>query len=203
MKFGVSENNLMKSNLFLLTILCIATMTAQDLPYKKIPDYPETYSSGNIVSRMVDGLGFRYYWATDGLTDSDLRYQPTKESRNVLETLQHIYGMSEMILNTLDAKPNIRPKDFSIYTFEELRKKTLENLDAASAKYRKMESSQFDDSKVIFQRGEKQSDFPFWNLLNGMLSDCIYHAGQITLLRRMNGNPINPKVNVFLGKLNN
>ena len=198
----------MKSNslllFFIFSLLTLNNLHSQtmQLPYSQIPDHPERYTSGNIVSRMVDGLGFRYYWATEGLTEGNLKYRPTEESRNMIETLQHIYGMSEMILNAPDSKPNVRPKDFSVYSFEELRKMTLENLDAASAKYRKMESSQFNDSKVIFQRGEKQSDFPFWNLLNGMLSDCIYHAGQITLLRRMNGNPINPKVNVFLGKLN-
>jgi hypothetical protein len=27
----------------------------------------------------------------------------------------------------------------------------------------------------------------------------IHHSGQLVLLRRMSGNPINPKVNVFLG----
>ncbi|RNC92422.1 MAG: DinB family protein [Allomuricauda sp.] len=194
-----------KTILFFFSILLFTTnlqSQTMQLPYSQIPEYAESYSSGNIVARMVDGLGFRYYWATEGLTEKDLNFQPTAESRTALETLQHIYGMSEMILNAPDAQPNIRPKDFSKYSFGELRKMTLDNLQAASTKYRAMQTDSFDASKVIFQRGEKQFDFPFWNLLNGMLSDCIYHAGQITLMRRMSGNPINPKVNVFLGKLN-
>jgi len=37
-------------------------------------------------------------------------------------------------------------------------------------------------------------------MLNGMISDCIYHTGQIVLMRRSNGNPIDPNVNVFIGK---
>ena len=105
-----------KTILFFFSILLFTTnlqSQTMQLPYSQIPDYPESYSSGNIVSRMVDGLGFRYYWATEGLTEKDLNFQPTAESRTALETLQHIYGMSEMILNAPDAQPNIRPKDFS------------------------------------------------------------------------------------------
>lgn len=195
----------MKTFSAILFLFLVVNLEAQEmeLPYSQIPDYPSEYTSGTIIARMVDGLGFRYYWATEGLRPQDLEYKPTDESRNALETLQHIYGMSEMILNTADAAPNVRPKDFSIYSFEELRKMTLENLKAASEKYAAGNPTSMDGYKVIFQRGEKQFDFPFWNLLNGMLSDCIYHAGQITMMRRMSGNPINPKVNVFLGKLNN
>lgn len=191
----------MKNTVWIVALLIICfSMNAQELPYRQIPDYPPEYTSGNIVSRMVDGLGYRYYWATDGLTASDLGYRPSEEGRTVLETLQHIYGMSEMILNAPEATPNVRPKDFNGHSFEVLRKMTLENLQAASKLYSDMQPDDFETAKVIFQRGEKQFDFPFWNLLNGMLSDCIYHTGQIVLMRRANGNPQNPNVNVFLGK---
>ena len=42
------------------------------LPYYEIPDYPETYTAGSVAARMLDGLGFRYYWATEGLNEDDL-----------------------------------------------------------------------------------------------------------------------------------
>lgn len=193
----------MKYNISLFFLFLISFLQAQEmkLPYAQIPDYAPEYTSGAIVARMVDGLGFRYHWATEGLTQEDLEYRPTAEGRSLLETLQHIYGMSDMIKNAPVAKPNVRPMDFSGYSFSELRKMTLENLQAASAIYADMLADDFDASKVIFQRGDNQSDFPYWNLLNGMLSDCIYHTGQVTLMRRMNGNPINPNVNVFTGKV--
>lgn len=193
----------MKPSFSSLFLFLICSLQAQDVepPYQEIPNAPVEYSSGNIVSRMVDGLGFRYYWATEGLNEKDLAYRPTDAGRDVFETLQHIYGMSEMILNAADAKPNVRPMDFSKFTFEELRRLTLKNLENASARYAAMQADDFEFSKVVFQRGENQSDFPFWNLLNGMLSDCIYHTGQVTLMRRMNGNPINPNISVFTGKV--
>lgn len=170
------------------------------LPYHQIPDYPEDYTAGNVVGRMIDGLGYRYHWATDGLTTSDLSYKPSENGRTMLETLQHIYGMSEMILESPSGEPSIRPKDFSAYSFEELRKKTLQNLEAASQLVKGKTANEVSNFKVTFQRGEKQTDFPYWNMLNGMLSDCIYHTGQLVVMRRANGNPQNPKVNVFLGK---
>ncbi|WP_350286546.1 DinB family protein [uncultured Croceitalea sp.] len=171
-----------------------------DLPYKEIPNYPEDYTSGNIVGRMIDGLGYRYYWATEGLRPNDLAYRPSEDGRTVLETLQHIYGMSEMILESPKGEPSVRPKDFTIYTFEALRENTLKNLEAASNLIKGKDADQISDFKVTFQRNEKQTSFPYWNMLNGMLSDCIYHAGQLVLMRRANGNPQNPKVSVFLGK---
>jgi len=54
--------------------------------------------------------------------------------------------------------------------------------------------------KVIFKRGENESEFPFWNVINGQISDAIYHTGQVVSFRRSSGNPMNPKVNVFSGK---
>ncbi|MEM7485909.1 MAG: DinB family protein [Bacteroidota bacterium] len=190
--------------LFLYSILLLPfCIQAQDmkLPYDEIPEYPEDYGPGNIMTRMIDGLGFRFYWATEGLTQKDLDYSPSKDNRSVLEILQHICGMSEMILNAPKAKPNVRPKDFTIYSYEELRKMTLENLNAASDLVAGKQSEDFEDFQVIFQQGEKQTPFPYWNLINGMLSDCIYHTGQITMMRRVSGNPINPNISVFTGKV--
>jgi hypothetical protein len=47
-----------------------------ELPYYEIPDYPESYTAGAVAARMLDGLGFRYYWATEGLRDEDLVFRP-------------------------------------------------------------------------------------------------------------------------------
>ena len=54
--------------------------------------------------------------------------------------------------------------------------------------------------KIKFNRGGVFSEFPFWNLINGPISDAIYHVGQIVSFRRTSGNPIEKGVNVFLGE---
>lgn len=193
----------MKTHILLPILILSLHIQAQqqELPYYEIPEYPEDYGSGNVVARMIDGLGFRYYWATEGLEQKDLDYKASEEGRTIFETLQHIYGMSEMIVNAPESKPNVRPMNLSALTYENLRAGTLKNLHAASQAMAGATAANFENFKVIFQRGEKQTPYPYWNMINGMLSDCIYHAGQITMMRRASGNPINPKVSVFTGKI--
>ena len=45
------------------------------LPFSSIPDAPASYSATTVMSRMMDGLGYRYYWASEGLTDEVLDYR--------------------------------------------------------------------------------------------------------------------------------
>ncbi|MEQ9412191.1 MAG: hypothetical protein RIF39_00100, partial [Cyclobacteriaceae bacterium] len=54
---------------------------------------------------------------------------------------------------------------------------------------------------MVFQSGDHQTEFPFWNLLNGPISDAIWHVGQVVSFRRSSGNPINSKAEVLLGRL--
>lgn len=78
---------------------------SQELPFYSIPPAAEHYTAANSISRMIEGLGFRYYWATEGL-------------------------------------------------------------------------------------------------INGPITDAIYHTGQVVSFRRTSGNPIPKGVNVFLGVKN-
>lgn len=170
------------------------------LPYHQIPDYPDTYTSGNIVGRMIDGLGYRYYWATEGLTENELNYKPGEDSRTILETMNHILGLSRTVKNAALAQPNSRPVGASPTEYAEIRKVTLQNIKEASDLFKMIKGDDIEQAKVIFQRGENTNEFPLWNLLNGMLADAIYHTGQVTAFRRAAGNPINPFVSVFNGK---
>ncbi|WP_108422464.1 DinB family protein [Flagellimonas amoyensis] len=188
-------------SLFFL-LLSAVTLQAQnmELPYKEIPAHPEAYTSGNLVARMIDGLGYRFYWATEGLTEKDLTYQPSEDGRSILETIAHINTMSNNILLAPDAQPFEKSLYPTPTSYEELRAKTLQNLKAASGKVLGKSAEEMEKFKVIFKSGEQASEFAFWNLINGMISDCIYHTGQITLMRRASGNPQNPNVNPFLGQ---
>lgn len=163
--------------------------TGEKLPYYEIPEYPETYTAGTVAARMVDGLGFRYYWATEGLRKEDLEYKPGKSSRTALETLDHIYGLSNFILNSISNEN--RKKEEGELSFDEKRRLTLINFKTASNVLKNTDDiTQFDSGR-----------FPFWNIINGPVSDALWHCGQIVLLRRASGNPFNSKVSVFAGKL--
>ncbi|MEM8908857.1 MAG: hypothetical protein AAGD05_13505 [Bacteroidota bacterium] len=176
-------------------------MTTPDpLPYHQIPDYPETYSPGNIAARMVDGLGYRYYWATKDLRQEDLDFKPSTDGKTTDETMDHLLGLSTTILNTVSQRPNIRPAKSLDLDYSGKRKATLENLKAASDLLKAAQDEEIENFQIIYQRGDQKSAFPFWNLLNGPLADAIYHVGQIVSFRRTSGNPIHPFVNVFRGK---
>lgn len=175
---------------------------AQELPFNSIPEAPENLTVGASISRMIQALGFRYYWATEGLTVQDLEYRPSKEASNTLETIQHIFGLSEVILNTAKNKSSKRPNKSVPSSLIELRKLTLTQLETASLIFQNMNDEELSKQKVIFDREGKTSKFPLWNLLNGPLADAIYHTGQVVSFRRTSGNPIPKGVNVFLGLKN-
>lgn len=171
------------------------------LPYYQIPEYPEEYSATSVGARMIDGLGFRYYWGTEGLRQEDLDFKPNEEARTTLETMDHILGLSNVILNGAKNQPNIRGGERESLGYEQLREKTLNNLKEASDLLRNMDESQMDSLKVIFNRQDSSSEFPFWNLINGPIADAIWHVGQVVSFRRSSGNPLNSRASMFTGKL--
>ncbi|MFE8423972.1 hypothetical protein ABHQ57_07950 [Tenacibaculum sp. ZH5_bin.1] len=182
----------MKVVLTPMLLLFAAITTAQSkLPYYEIPKEEKEFTAGSVISRMIDGLGFRYYWATEGLTEKDLEYKPSTEAKTTGETIDHVLSLSQVILNAALSKPN--EKKQVKMTFGEKRKITLENLKRASDILRSSDDvSQF---KIIF--GEKE--FPLWNAINGPIADAIWHAGQLASFRRASGNAINSKINHFTG----
>ncbi len=189
-------------NILTLAVLLFAYshINAQEmaLPYEQIPEAPQNFEAQNILSRMIDGLGFRYYWATEDLRPEDLLFTPGNDGRNCGETLDHILGLSNTILNAAKNVPNVR-NDFSDLSWEEKRARTLKNLKEASDLFRDMKPKQLEKHMVIFERDGKRSEFPLWNLMNGPLADAINHVGQIVSFRRSAGNPLPKGVNVFRG----
>ena len=164
----------------------------QNLPYFQIPEPSPEFTAGSTTSRMIDGLGFRYYWATDGLVEKDLTFKPNVEARTTEETVDHIYNLSIRILYATLKKVNggEQPE----LTFVEKRKKTLENLLQASTILR--ESKDVSDYKILFP----DKEFSFWCVINGPIADAIWHVGQIVSFRRSTGNPFSNRVSVLTGK---
>jgi hypothetical protein len=166
-----------------------------NIPYAKIDDTPEDMSAGSVIARMIDGLGFRYYWATHSLRTEDLEYLPGNDGRPPKDVLNHLYGLSAMVRNAGINQPNVRPLQIPEVEFEELRALTLKQFKEASDAFRGV--SDLENHTIIFKRGEQESSFPVWNLLSGPLTDAIYHVGQIVSFRRSSGNPVHPQMNVF------
>jgi hypothetical protein len=189
----------MKKFTIIFALLLVSTFmkgqTGEKLPYYEIPDNPESFTAGTVAARMLDGLGFRYHWATEGLRDEDLAFKPNDDARTTAETIDHIYELSQVIVNATMKKANGGDKEDSEITFDDKRLKTLENIKTAADILRTSDDiSQF---KLIF--GERE--FPFWNNINGPIEDAVWHCGQVVLLRRSSGNPYNSKASAFTGKV--
>ncbi len=192
--------------LFIFIVFISTTIKAQDskavnLPYYQIPDTPEKFTAGTVAARVIDGLGFRYYWATEGLRDVDLTYKPNDSARTTLETIDHIYGLSNVIVNATKKSIN----DFTVerpeLTYVEKRKRTLENIKQASEILKISDAQEIEKFKIVFKSKKGISEYPFWNNLNGPIGDALWHTGQVVLLRRASGNPFNSKVSLLSGKL--
>lgn len=191
----------MKFVLTLIFSLPLFCLSAQDktLPYYEIPSYPENFTAGSVAARMIDGFGFRYYWATEGLRPEDLAYTPGADTRTSEETLTHIYELSQIIANSVTKTPNTSEATETRHAFQEMRKRTLENLKLASDRLRTATDSEMKEFKLIFKRDANTQEYPFWNQLNGPIADGLWHVGQVVSFRRASGNPFTDKVSVFTG----
>jgi len=146
---------------------------------------------------MVEGLGFRYYWASEGLRTEDLAFSPTEGGRSSRETINHIFGLSGFLLSALEKEvfKDVSPEGM---TFDQVRTATFKNLEKIVNILKKSKDSDFNNYNIRFENG---GEMPFWNAVNGPISDAIYHTGQVVLMRRMSGNPINPNISVLSGSV--
>lgn len=194
----------MKIKIIVFLLLIYSNINAQNTMedttfYAQIPEPSNEYTPGTIVSRMVDGLGFRFYWATEGLKEEDLKYKPSDKGRNILETIDHVLGLSDIILNSAKKEPTVFSEEKKEMSFTEKRAAILQNLKTASILFR--ESKDLSEHKIIFISDKGKREFPFWNQINGPIEDAVWHAGQIVVLRRSAGNPMNPNASMLTGKL--
>jgi len=190
--------------LLLVFLILTFSMKAQNnnsiLPFSEISKEKEDYTSINIISRLIEGVAYRYYWASNGLKPIDLKFKPSPTSISTYETLEHIYVLSETVKNTTFNKTNYRPNKNIPKTYKELRRESLNNFKIFNDNILNKSENDLQKMKIIFERNGRETSFPFWNLLNGQIADIIYHTGQIVSFRRTTGNPIQKGVNAFLGK---
>lgn len=165
----------------------------ESLPYTKIPDYPKQYTASSILIRLLDGLGFRYRWATEGLTESDYMFRPSPDSMSVKELLSHINYLVNMVDYCFGGEKPRAPADTSLHG---IRFATLSKVLSIRTKLVNMSPSQLQSCK--YHSDTIEADFPIWNIVNGPICDALTHVGQLNSWRRLNGNPVQA-ANVFLG----
>ena len=108
-----------------------------------------------------------------------------------------------MLAHTAQEKVNIRPLQAQPKTAVALREQTLALLFTAREAFSGKNAAALESMFITINRNGKAMQFPLWHLFNGPGADALYHIGQVVSFRRANGNPIDSKVNVFMGKNNN
>jgi hypothetical protein len=179
-------------------LLTLQLSAQQKSYYYQIPDTPAIYTPATVAARMLDGLGFRYYWATEGLIPKDLGYRASVGARTTFETLEHILGLTEVLFNAAYKKPNSAAAGKEKLSFVQLRERTLKNIQAASEQL-KQPGVRLEELNMMFDKPGGKTAIPFWNLINGPISDALWHVGQVVSYRRASGNPLPKGVNFLTG----
>ncbi len=155
-----------------------------DLFYE-IPDYPESVSGTSVLVRLLDGLGFRFRWSTEGLSDDDYKFRPAPDCMSIEELVRHVWSLVNWVCQSMQLKKFGKHDDIRL-----VRRSVLEITHAL----REALISKSDEELAVVQIRER----PFWHIVNGPIADALTHVGQINSFRRLAGNPT-PKANVFRG----
>lgn len=167
--------------------------------FAHISDYPQDYSASNMLARMIEGVGFRYYWATEGLTTQDLAQRPCDSGRSISETLQHIHSILEMAGTAIADTRYVLPESNKDMPLDAQRQATLALIAQLRDHFAAASDASLAEAAIKFKMGDQDLNFPAWHLANGPFADVIYHTGQLVSLRRAAGNPM-PTVNHFMGQ---
>ncbi len=154
------------------------------VPFHAIPDPPPAIGAGQILSRMADGIGFRFRWATEGLRDADMGFRPAKDCKTLGELLLHVMGLLSWVADTLAMEPRwelLKSTEPGV-----VRGRVLDLATQLSSRFKAMSEA---DLRQVTIGAKKEEAFPVWNIVNGPLSDSLTHIGQILSWRRMAGNP--------------
>ena len=155
--------------------------------YYLIPDFPDHVSGTTVIARMLDGLGFRFFWATEGLRPEDYDFRPAEDVMSIGELSVHIWQLMNWVsTGALKTKQYKTPK-----SGPDAREQALVIISNLKETMLSMSDEELAQLTLMAK--------PFWHIINGPFSDALTHTGQINSFRRLNGNPC-AGANVFKGE---
>ena len=167
----------------------------QELPFEDISKTPTELTATNTILRMVEGLAFRYRWATENLSEENIKFRPHPTSMSIEEVNSHIFDLVDSTFRVFGGEKQNKE---TLNSFQEIRKANLYLLKKLVNLLREM-----NDSELAEMEKNTSRKLPFWYWINGPLADALTHVGQITSWRRISGNPQLKGVNVFIGTRDN
>ncbi len=163
--------------------------------FHNIPDPPSSPSAGAILGRLMDGIGFRFRWATEGIRVGDLSFRPAADCISLGELLSHVVELLSWVAESVGMAPTyelMKSEDPEI-----LRGRTLELAAALAARFKGMSEAAL--GALTIHSSFRGDTLPVWNIVNGPLSDSLTHVGQILSWRRIAGVPA-PTADVLRGR---
>ena len=155
--------------------------------FHTIEAYPERQDANGVVMRLIDGLGYRFYWATEGLTGDDYGFTPGAGCQTISGLIGHVCGLINWLhIHVIGEGAGSRSPDPA--------GQRLQALDLLAAVRDRVAA--LDEAALFALRIDGD---PFWHMVNGPFSDALTHVGQIASFRRLHGNPV-PRHDVFLGQ---
>jgi hypothetical protein len=158
-------------------------------PYETFPSPPETVDGPGVLVRLVDSMGFRYRWATEGLANEAMTFRSTEGAMTLGEVLAHLCVLVRWTEGSV--RSSLAGENAGSYmefvdvpeAWDELRATPFGGWSAASALRERGAPLRCDDHP---DHGPQ----PFWCMLNGPLADFLSHVGQVASWRRMAGDPV-------------
>lgn len=172
---------------------------ATSLPYTNLPDPPRDFDAAGVLVRLVDAIGFRYRWATEGLCEDDAALRPSPAQMSLAELLAHVRDLVAWARACVVAAPRpgppyeVRPPA----PLAHLRRQTLDEAFALRAAILGADASRL--ATLTLGGRRDGAAYPWWHLVNGPLADALTHVGQIAAWRRHAGRPA-PTADVFRGR---
>ena len=153
------------------------------MDYDRIDEYPDRVNAVAVVVRLLDGLGFRFYWANYELDENDYGFTPVEGGNSVGWMLSHIWGLLNWIYLNITGEQSIPPASKI-----DQRNHVLELIRMIRGDISRMTDEQLAEVQI--------EGLPFWHIINGPASDALTHVGQINMARRLMGKPT-PEADVF------
>ena len=107
----------------------------QELPFEDISKTPIELTATITLLRLVEGLAFRYRWATENLSEENIKFRPHPSSMSIEEVNSHIFDLIDSTFRVFGGEK--QNKD-SLNSFHQIRKKSLLVLEDLSKRLKKM-----------------------------------------------------------------
>ncbi len=80
-------------------------MSEPAFDFRTLPPGPATVTGSAVLVRLVEGIGFRFLWATESLRDADLSFRPTPETMSIDDLARHVLGLATWVAVAVGSLP--------------------------------------------------------------------------------------------------